>query len=61
MVSDFLFEGKFLKWVENVRKVSYREALSTIGFYSYLSVFTNAHDVDVIHLSKTRWHPYGKE
>ena len=51
-------EGKFLEYVEKVRKVSYRDSLATVSFYDYLPVFSNPHDVDVINLSKARWHGY---
>jgi len=53
-------QGKHLVWTENLHRVKYPSKLSMLPFYNYYSVFAEYGDVDLIHLSKARWHAYAR-
>jgi Protein of unknown function (DUF2971) len=56
----YLHEGKFLHYPEQIRKVKYLDSLTTLSFFDFLEVFFNHDDIDLIHLSKSRWHYYAE-
>ncbi|MBN2128482.1 MAG: DUF2971 domain-containing protein [Sedimentisphaerales bacterium] len=58
MLSDTPLEGKYLEWMENVKRVRYPTSLLKLKFYDYLPLFYNAGDVDLMNLSKSYWHQY---
>lgn len=59
--TQFFHEGKFLHYTEKIRKVEYRDSLTPMNFYDFLEVFFNHDDIDLIHLSKSRWHYYAEQ
>ena len=48
------------EWSEPVKRVEYQKTLPSINFYDFLPVFWNDGDIDLEHLSKSRWHPYAE-
>lgn len=58
MISSEPYEGKFIEWEENIKKVKYSTSLATLRFYDYLPIFYNEGDVDLMNLSKSYWHQY---
>jgi len=57
----YFHEGKFLHYTEKIRKVEYRDSLESINFYDFLEVFFSHNDIDLIHLTKSRWHYYAEQ
>ena len=60
LLSNVPFEGKYIEWVGNVKRVSYPTYLSKLKIYDYLPIFNNAGDVDLMNLSKSYWRQYAR-
>ena len=60
LVSDKPIDGKFIEWAMDVEAVQYKAELSRLDFYNYLRIFGNVGDIDLLHLSKSYWHPYAE-
>ena len=60
MVSHIPIDGKLIEWTMDVEAVQYKAELSRLDFYNYLRIFDNVGDVDLMHLSKSYWHPYAE-
>lgn len=54
-------EGKYIEWMENVKKVRYTTSLSKLKFFDYMTIFDNAGDVDLMNISKSYWHQYAHD
>jgi hypothetical protein len=54
------FEGKKLVWTKDLQRVTYTPKLSMLSFYKFFSVFHEYGDIDLVNLSKPRWHAYAK-
>jgi hypothetical protein len=57
----YFHDGKFLHYAEKIRKVKYRESLDPMNFFDFLEVFFNHNDIDLIHLTKSKWHFYAEQ
>ncbi len=44
-----------------VKKVSYPKELKNLSIYNFLHVLNNKEDIDLVNLSKARWHGYADE
>jgi hypothetical protein len=54
-------KSEFMKWGSRIQKVEYKSSLSSLDFYSFLPVFNNENDTDLMNLSKSHWHPFANE
>jgi len=52
------YDGRYIEFKINIKKVKYSTSLATLDFYDYLPVFYNEGDVDLMNLSKSYWHQY---
>lgn len=52
--------GEILGWTEELQRVRYRSTLSMLPFIKFFEVFYEYGDVDLVNLSKSRWHFYAK-
>ena len=53
--------GNCIHYKRDVRPVRYPVELTRLNFVNFLPVFLNAGDVDLINLSKSRWHPFADD
>jgi hypothetical protein len=51
-------QGKHFVWTQDLQRVKYPSKLSMLPFYKFYSVFAEYGDVDLVNLSKSRWHAY---
>ncbi|EJL7832862.1 DUF2971 domain-containing protein [Vibrio vulnificus] len=53
--------GKTLSYDIDIHKVNYNSPLPKLNFYNFLPAFSNSEDVDLINLSKSKYHSFGRE
>jgi hypothetical protein len=61
MVAFWKEKNEFIRWGKKIQKVSYKSSLSDLDFYSFLPVFNNEGDVDLMNISKSYWHEFANE
>jgi Protein of unknown function (DUF2971) len=54
------FQGKNLVWTMELQPVTYTPKLSMLPFYKFFHVFYEYGDIDLVNLSKPRWHGCAK-
>ncbi|MFB0498682.1 hypothetical protein ABID99_004919 [Mucilaginibacter sp. OAE612] len=50
----------FRQFVDSVSRVNYGEEQPCVNFFDFAPVFANEYDVDLINLSKSKWHGYAR-
>jgi hypothetical protein len=61
MVAFWKEKKEFIRWGNKIQKISYKSSLSDLDFYSFLPVFNNEGDVDLMNISKSYWHAFANE
>jgi hypothetical protein len=55
-----IYEGEFPEYWTELFQVAYCADVSIIDFYQFYHGFDNKGDIDLMNLSKLRWHPYAE-
>lgn len=53
-------EGKEIEYKLPINRVNYSIRVPPINFYEFYQAFINEGDIDLMNLSKSRWHPYAE-
>lgn len=53
--------NEWIDWHLDIKEVRYSDSLSDINAFDYLPVLANHGDVDLMNLSKSRWHGYAEQ
>jgi len=55
------YNSQGIAFRSEVKKVSYPKELKNLSIYNFLHVLNNKEDIDLVNLSKARWHGYAHE
>lgn len=55
------YNSQEIAFGREVKKVSYPKELKSLSIYNFLHVLNNKEDIDLVNLSKARWHGYAHE
>ncbi len=55
------YNSQEIVFEREIKKVSYPKELKNLSIYSFLHVLNNKEDIDLVNLSKARWHGYADE
>lgn len=56
-----LYKGEPMEYWTHLNRVHYNSEVTDLNFYDYYQVFANKGDIDLMNLSKSRWHYYADE